>query len=152
MARQRTTLTEEETRELLAGPHKMQIATHNPDGTIHLVTMYYAMVDGLPAFWTYATSQKAVNPRRDPRLTALVETGDGYGDLRGISFTGRVEIIEDFDRVFAIGQQIYGRYVDFALEGPVLDYVEHQARKRLVFLVHADRTVSWDHRKLGVSV
>ncbi len=145
-------MTPDEVAELLAGPHKMQVATHNPDGTIHLVTMYYAMVDGLPAFWTYATSQKAVNLRRNPAITALVETGEGYGDLRGISFTGTVEIVEEFDRVFAIGQQIYGRYVDFALEGPVLDYVEHQARKRLVFLVHADRTVSWDHRKLGVSV
>ncbi len=152
MARQRTTMSDDEVADLLAGPHKMQVATHNPDGTIHLVTMYYAMVDGLPAFWTYRTSQKAVNLARDPAITALVETGDNYGDLRGISFTGKVEIVDDFDRVFAIGQQIYGRYVDFALEGPVLDYVEHQARKRQVFLVHADKTVSWDHRKLGVSL
>ena len=151
MARQRTTMTDAEVEELLAGPHKMQVATHNPDGTIHLVTMYYAMVEGRPAFWTYATSQKAVNLARDPSITALVETGDDYGNLRGISFIGRVEVVGDFERVFAIGQQIYGRYVDFALEGPVLDYVEHQARKRQVFLIDADKTVSWDHRKLGLS-
>ncbi len=143
-------MTGEELEELLAGPHKMQVATHNPDGTIHLVTMYYAMVEGLPAFWTYATSQKALNLRRDPALTALVETGEGYGELRGVSFTGRAEIVEDLDRVFEIGKQIYGRYLDFALEGPVLDYVAAQARKRIVMLVHAEKTVSWDHRKLGV--
>lgn len=51
---------------LLAEPHKLQLATHAADGSIHLVTMFYAVVDEQLAFWTYSRSQKAVNLARDP--------------------------------------------------------------------------------------
>ena len=107
--RERIRMTEAEQVEFLAAPHKMQLATINPDGTPHLVTMYYGVFDGLLGFWTYRTSQKAVNLERDPRATCLVETGEGYDNLRGVQINGVVERIEDVDRIRAIGATVYGR-------------------------------------------
>ena len=41
------------------------------------------------AFWTYGRSQKIVNLRRDPRITCLVEDGEDYFELRGVSDPGQ---------------------------------------------------------------
>ncbi|MHB8339971.1 MAG: pyridoxamine 5'-phosphate oxidase family protein [Mycobacteriales bacterium] len=148
--RARVRMTDAEVLELLAGVHKLQVATLNADGTVHLVTMYYALRDGLIAFWTYRTSQKAVNLARDPRVSCLVEVGDSYDTFRGVSVIGRAELITDPDQVLAIGTEIYGRYFG-APGGPVLDYVATMAKKRVVALVHPDRVASWDHRRLATA-
>ena len=148
--RERIRMTDEEQAAFLEQPHKMQLATINPDGTPHLVTMYYAMFDGLVGFWTYRTSQKAVNLDRDPRVTCLFETGEGYDQLRGMSINGTVERIEDTDRIRDIGTAVYGRYIgDFTPE--LADYLEPQARKRWAYLVHPAKVSSWDHRKLAAA-
>jgi PPOX class probable F420-dependent enzyme len=146
--RARIRMTDEEIRSFLGGPYKLQVATINKDGTPHLVTMYYAVVDGRIAFWTYRAAQKAVNLRRDPRLTCLVETGEGYDQLRGVQVSGRAELIDEPERVLAIGTEIYDRYMG-PLDGPVAEYVARMATKRVAVIVDPDRVVSWDHRKLA---
>ena len=104
--RDRVQMTGAEVAAMLAGNRKVQLATINPDGYPHLVTMYYALVDGKIAFWTYRTSQKALNLARDPRISCLVETGDAYFDLRGVQIQGTVETITDPDAVYQIGLAI----------------------------------------------
>ena len=60
-------MTPEEIDEFLHGRRMMNIATHNHDGTIHLVAMWYGFTpDGRPAFETFAKSQKIQNLRREP--------------------------------------------------------------------------------------
>ena len=149
--RERIRMTDEEQVAFLAAPHKMQLATINADGTPHLVTMYYAVFDGLLGFWTYRTSQKAVNLDRDPRATCLVETGEGYDQLRGVQINGTVERITDVNRIRTIGAAVYSRYIsDFTpeLEG----YLEPQAQKRWAYLLHPEKVSTWDHRKLDAAM
>ena len=102
--RDRVAMTEPETAALLAASRKLQLATLNADGSVHLVTMFYAMVGGQIAFWTYRASQKARNLARDPRVTCLVETGEEYFDLRGVQVQGTVRCVEDPDGVLGIGR------------------------------------------------
>jgi len=143
-------MTEAEIAEFLAAPNKLQLATIQPDGTPHLVTMYYAMFDGLIGFWTYRTSQKAVNLERDPRATCLVETGEGYENLRGVQVNGVVQRIDDTDRIRAIGAAVYSRYIkDFTPE--LESYLDPQARKRWAYLLQPTKVSSWDHRKLAAA-
>jgi nitroimidazol reductase NimA-like FMN-containing flavoprotein (pyridoxamine 5'-phosphate oxidase superfamily) len=73
--RDRVAMTAADVAAMLARSHKLQLATINRDGTPHLVTMFYVMLDGHITFWTYRSSQKARNLARDPRVTCLVETG-----------------------------------------------------------------------------
>lgn len=147
--RERIRMTDEEIAGLLAAPLKLQLATINADGTPHLVTMYYALVDDRIAFWTYRTSQKAVNLARDPRLTCLVEEGDAYDQLRGVQIGGRVETVEGYEATRAIGAEIYGRYHE--LTPAMLSYIDDQAKKRNAYLVVAERVASWDHCKLAAA-
>jgi hypothetical protein len=81
-------MTDDEIRAFLEAGRDLQVASINADGTPHLVTMWYRMLDGEIVFWTYAKSQKVMNLRRDPRLTVLVATGDRYEQLKGVSIVG----------------------------------------------------------------
>jgi PPOX class probable F420-dependent enzyme len=145
--RDQVTMTEAEIAALLAAARKVQLATINPDGTPHLVTMFYALIDGQIAFWTYRTSQKARNLARDPRLACLVEDGEDYFELRGVQVTGTVRRIEDQAGVLDIGRRIAGGLSGVPADA-LDDYVAHAARKRVGYIVEPQRVVSWDHHKL----
>ena len=143
----RVAMTPAEVTGFLEANRKLQLATINRDGTPHLVTMYYVMMDGQITFWTYRSSQKALNMARDPRIACLAETGNEYFDLRGVQVQGVVQITEDPAEVLAIGRRIAAVTLNLH-EGLADDYVEHTAPKRLGFLVEPTRVVSWDHSKL----
>jgi PPOX class probable F420-dependent enzyme len=147
MSRAAAAMTADETTAFLGSSRKMQLATINPDGTPHLVTMFYVMRDGRITFWTYRASQKARNLARDRRLTCLIEDGDEYFDLRGVQVRGVVERIEDPAGVAAVGSLIVGGLAGVPADGST-HYVEHAARKRVAYTVTAERIASWDHRKL----
>ena len=145
--RDRVTMTADETSAFLAGSRKLQLATLNPDGAPHLVTMFYTVLEGQIAFWTYRASQKARNMLRDPRVTCLVESGENYFELQGVQVHGRVAIIEDPAEILRIGTRISADLTGVPGEG-LADFVAHTARKRLGYIVQPSRISSWDHRKL----
>src|SRR6476659_4049083 len=127
----------------------LQVASINSDGTPHLVAMWYARHGGEITFWTYAKSQKVVNLRRDPRLTVMVESGAKYEELKGVTIYGTARIIEDLDEVFAFGDNVYERYWGPIDNDMVREGVRAMGRKRVVIVVEPEKTVSWDHSKLG---
>ncbi|HEU4514349.1 MAG TPA: pyridoxamine 5'-phosphate oxidase family protein [Nocardioidaceae bacterium] len=142
-------MSDAEIEEFLAGHKKVQVATVNPDGSPHLTTLFYVVDEGRIAFWTYARSQKVKNLERDPRVTCLVETGDDYFELRGVSVSGRAELVTDEDGIRAIGTAVASRMVDGADLGDIgRGEVERQVRKRVGVVVVPTRTASWDHRKM----
>ena len=98
-----------EVSAFLAASRKLQLATINQDGTPHLVAMYYVLLGGRIAFWTYRASQKALNLARDPRLTCLVESGEEYFDLRGVQVAGLARLVEEPAGVLEIGRGVAGR-------------------------------------------
>ena len=144
--RDRVMMTDAEVSDFLAQGRKVQLATIGPDGMPHLVTMYYALMDGQITFWTYRASQKALNLARDPRVSCLVETGEAYFDLRGVQVQGTVRRIEDPEDVLRIGQAITTAMTGAPEQAG--GYVEQAARKRVGFAVEPARVISWDHAKL----
>ena len=142
------TMTEAEIADFLAPPRNLQVATINRDGTPHLVTMYYAVIDDRIAFWTYRKSQKVLNLKRDPRITVLVEDGKSYGELRGVSIAGRAILSEDREAVMDIGKRLFVRYFGDLNEAAMAG-VEASGAKRIAITVEPEHVVSWDHGKLG---
>jgi PPOX class probable F420-dependent enzyme len=145
--RDKVAMTAAEVAEFLAGSHKLQLATINPDGTPHLVTMFYVMLGGRIAFWTYRASQKALNLSRDPRLTCLVESGEDYFDLRGVQVAGVARLVDDLAGVTEIGRGVAAGMTGMPADSAE-DYVAHSARKRVGFIVEPVRIISWNHSKL----
>ena len=145
--RDRVAMTEAEAAAFLAANRKVQLATINRDGTPHLVAMYYVMLAGQLAFWTYRSSQKAVNLARDPRLSCLVEAGEEYFDLLGVQVTGTARPVTDPAGVLEIGRGVAAAMGGVPADA-IEDYVAQAARKRIGYLVEPARIASWDHRKL----
>lgn len=142
-------MTPAEVEAFLDAERTLQVASINSDGTPHLVAMWFARHDGAIAFWTYAKSQKVVNLQRDPRLTVMVESGDKYEELKGVTIYGHARIVTDLDDVFAFGDNVYERYWGPIDNDMVREGVRAMGRKRVVIVVEPDKTVSWDHSKLG---
>src|SRR5437773_5184400 len=88
-------MTDEEIRAFLEEQRTLQVATIDHDGYPHLVAMWYVLINDEIAFWTYAKSQKAVNLRRDPRLTCLVEARQRYDEPRGVHYKGKAVMSDD---------------------------------------------------------
>src|SRR4051794_14281971 len=143
-------MTPEEIDEFLHGRHSMSMGTVNGQGRIHLVAMWYGFVDGAIGFETKAKSQKVVNLRRDPRLTVMVETGEYYEELKGVELVGTGEVIEDPDQLFQLGISVFERYMGMKYTEDMRPAVEGMLRKRVLVKLHVERTVSWDHSKLGL--
>jgi PPOX class probable F420-dependent enzyme len=139
----------EEIRAFLEEQRTLQVATIDHDGWPHLVAMWYVLINDQVVFWTYAKSQKAVNLRRDARLTCLVETGERYDELRGVQIKGRAIIHDDRESVQRVGEIIWQRYHGGSLDDESRRMVAAQAAKRVVIFVEPVEVVSWDHRKLG---
>ncbi|HEY3906881.1 MAG TPA: pyridoxamine 5'-phosphate oxidase family protein [Streptosporangiaceae bacterium] len=148
--RDKVAMTEAEVQEMLASHNKVQLATNGHDGFPHLVTMYYVMMDGLITFWTYRSSQKALNLGRDPRISCLVEVGNEYFDLKGVVVQGTTRRLEDPAVILEIGRRITATFSDQSAmaDDAVTDYVEHAARKRFGYAVEPSKVISWDHTKL----
>lgn len=143
------TMTDPEISEFLHHSRVATLASLGPTGMPHLVAMWYAVLDGEIWFETKAKSQKVVNLRRDNRLTALVEAGDTYDQLRGVSIEGHAEIFDDHDTVFAVCRDVWERYTAPYTE-EARPAVEQMMAKRVAVRVVPGRVRSWDHRKLGM--
>jgi PPOX class probable F420-dependent enzyme len=142
-------MTADEIETFIARSRTATLATLSPSGGPHLVAMWYAVLDGEIWFETKAKSQKAVNVRRNPTVTVLVEDGQTYDTLRGVSIEGRAEIVEDPDSLLRVGISVWERYT-----GPYTDemrpFVDKMMNNRIAMRVVPARVRSWDHRKLGM--
>jgi PPOX class probable F420-dependent enzyme len=147
--RDQIVMSDKEIAQFLQEQRVATCATIGRDGQPHLVAMWYAILDGVMWFETKAKSQKAVNLRRDSRVTVMVETGHTYDALRGVALEGHATIVEDPDALWEVGVNVWERY-----NGPyseeVRPMVEFMLTKRVAVRVDVERIRSWDHRKLGL--
>lgn len=146
--RDQVRMTDDEIDEFLSGRHTLQVATIGPSGHPHLVAMWYGFHDGKIAFWTYGRSQKVINLGRNPKMTCLVETGDEYAVLRGVELVGTGEVIAAGPATQAVGESVYERYTA-PIDDVARQMVAAMGAKRVAVVLHVERVVSWDHRKLG---
>ena len=142
-------MTDDEIAEFIDHSRTATLATVSPGGRPHLVAMWYAVLDGEIWFETKAKSQKAVNLRRDSTVTVMIDDGQTYDTLRGVSIDGRAEIVDDPDSLLRVGISVWERYT-----GPYSDdmrpFVDQMMYNRIAVRVVPTRLRSWDHRKLGM--
>ena len=142
-------MTTEEAASFLADQRVVICASHGPRGWPHLMPLWYTVRDQDIWAWTYAKSQKVRNLERDNRATLQIEDGVEYQELRGLMIEVQTVIHRDTERVAKFGAELFERYGTGATGPEFLDAVRAQAAKRVALQFIAERTASWDHRKLG---
>lgn len=163
--REQIKMSEAEAAAFLAEERTVTCATVGPRGWPHLMPLWYVLRDPGDAgetpgprvwAWTYASSQKVRNMRRDPRATLQVEAGEQYEELRGVMIESEVIVHRDIDTVKPLGEDILMRYASPRGASPVTELpaevaamVGKQAAKRVGLEFVEFRRTSWDHRKLG---
>ncbi|MBB3049856.1 PPOX class probable F420-dependent enzyme [Prauserella isguenensis] len=150
-------MSDDEIRAYFAEQRVINVATMNPNGRPHLAPLWYfpreSDAQDVPALvtWTYRKSQKIANLQRLPQATVLIESGDTYERLRGVSMECDVTFVEDTGETAQIGTALAMRYA--GLEGEPPEELEagisYQAPKRVGLSFTPTKIVSWDHTKLG---
>ena len=148
--RSKVEMTDDEIAAFIASSRTATMATIGSTGLPHLVAMWYGVIDGDIWFETKAKAQKVVNLKRNDALSVLIEDGLTYNALRGVALEGRGEIIDDPDKLWTLGVDIWERYT-----GPYTEemkpFVETMLHKRVCVRLHVERIRSWDHNKLGMA-
>ena len=147
--RDKIRLTPEEMEIFIEGQKSLQVATINQDGTPHLSTLWFAVVDGEFVFETYTKSQKIKNLERDNRIALLLEDGVEYDKLRGVAINGRAELHTDPAVVHRLALEVMDRNNPDINREMLSKAAESMALKRTAVVVKADKIISWDHTKLG---
>ena len=142
-------LTPAEQLELLDSERVVIVSSHGPRGWPHSMPMWFTVRDGEIWIWTYGKSQKVKNLERDPRVTMLLEDGEVYDKLRGVSIQGRAVLHKDVEKVHELHQAVLRRNTP-ELTDEVIEKVSlSMAPKKTAIVVVPEKTVSWDHTKLG---
>src|SRR4051812_13521481 len=133
MANQRAqiVMSHDEQVEFLHQQRSCTLGSYGPQGQIHLVGMWYAVMDDHVWFETKRKAQKTVNLRRDARCSFLTEAGHTYDQLRGVAIEGRGEVIEDSDVVWDVCVNIFERY-NAPYTEELRPFVEFMAHNRVV--------------------
>jgi PPOX class probable F420-dependent enzyme len=143
-------MSDEEIVAFLAEGKTMNLATIGPNGRPHLVALWYVPDGNVLETWTFAKAQKTANLRRLPQATILVETGDSYEKLRGVSMECDVELVTDVEKITAIGVGLMHRYSSSPeVATSASQFVRLQAPKRVGLICRPTKIVSWDHSKLA---
>lgn len=142
-------MSAEEVASFLRDQRVLICATTGPRGWPHLMPLWYIVREREIWAWTYGKSQKVRNLERDPRATLQVEAGDQYQELRGVMIEAQTSIHRDPELVAGVGADIFRRYGSVSLGAQFMEVVRAQAAKRVALQFLAERTASWDHRKLS---
>jgi len=143
-------MTDDEMESFIEEQKSLQVACHDQDGSIHLSTLWFAVVDGRLAFGTYTRSQKILNLQRNDRITLLLEDGLTYETLRGAMIKGRAVLhgAENVEEVNRVARAVMIRNQMGVPEEHLDAAAAVWAAKRTVVIVEPETTISWDHTKL----
>jgi PPOX class probable F420-dependent enzyme len=142
---ERDVLTEELVAQLLRARLIANLATLDPDGSPHVVGMWFLWDDGKLLLPTNRRTRKAKNVARDPRVTVMIDDSRGGLDLRGVTLVGRADLVEG-DEALELNRRIHLKYLTERGRGlePVDRYLStDDVTIRLTPL----RASSWDLRQ-----
>jgi nitroimidazol reductase NimA-like FMN-containing flavoprotein (pyridoxamine 5'-phosphate oxidase superfamily) len=142
-------LTDDEQRAFLDQGWTLQVASLGPKGYPHLVAMWYVVIDGRVHFTTFGKSQKILNLRRDPKITAMLESGKAYAELKGLVIEGTGTLLEDPPFTAKVMALVGTKYNGIPAPTETPEGALRVATKRVVVRIDPVDIYSWDHSKLG---
>jgi PPOX class probable F420-dependent enzyme len=135
-------MTDEEVEAYLAQPLIAKLSTHNKDGTIHTVPIWFKYQNREILLGTQEITQKVKNIKRDPRVTVLVDTTEPR--LKGVIMYGTAEI--DHNGVIPTRISIFEKYMDPDRAPRLADRLA-STWQPVVVRIKPDRIISFDYSK-----
>lgn len=137
----------DEMEAFLAQPLIAKLCTHNEDGTIHVVPIWFKYQDGEILLGTQEITRKVRNIKRDNRVSVLVDTTEPR--LKGVIMSGRADL--DYDDVIPKRVSIFEKYMG-PENAPGLAERLASNWKPVVIRVKPEHIISFDYSKgFGIS-
>jgi PPOX class probable F420-dependent enzyme len=136
--------TEEELVAFLGSMPIARLATHNPDGSIHVVPVWFAYVDGDILIGTQAMTRKVRNVERDPRVTVLIDNQEP--PLKGVMIYGTATL--EADDLIAKRVGIFERIMPTENAQGLAEALAAGYEPAVIRVVPTSMT-SWDYEKPG---
>lgn len=134
-------LTDDELDAFLASAHTVRVATADPAGTPHVVPLWFVWHEGAMYLNSTLGNVTVENMLRSGKATAVVDAGEAYDELRGVTIAGRVERLGGF-----APDEVERAWSDKYLGGNEPPY--RRWKNRSWFRLYPERIASWDFRKI----
>jgi PPOX class probable F420-dependent enzyme len=132
----------DEIKEFLDRPLIAKLCTHNEDGTIHIVPIWYRYVDGEILLGTQEVTRKVRNIKRDNRVTLLVDAQEPV--LGAVVFKGTAEL--DYQDVITKRISIFERYMS-AERAENLAHRLAKSWRPVIVHIKPESMISFDYNK-----
>jgi hypothetical protein len=133
----------------LADARTCRVATVGPDGP-HATPLWFVWVDGRLWLYSITRSQRWADLTRDPRISAVIDDGLEYRQLRGVEIVGAAEVVGAVPRLPGTdpGAELAACEQAFAAKYFAgSDRMDHDGRHGWLRVVPR-KIVSWDFRKI----
>jgi general stress protein 26 len=130
-------MTPEELEEFLRTERTVRVGTVSPDGEPHVSPLWFVWHDGAMYFNSLKRSRRARDVEEGSRVSACVDAGHEYAELRGAILYGVIEEAGDVPDI----RQMFGDKYWGGIEIP-----EVKSHRWLV--LRPDKAVSWDFKKI----
>ena len=101
-------MSEAEIADFVANSRTGTLATIGADGQPHLTAMWYARGRRRDLAGDQGQVAEGGQPQARSAGQLLIEDGDTYDTLRGVSFEGVAEIVDDPDAIFIVSASVCG--------------------------------------------
>ncbi|MCZ7540045.1 MAG: pyridoxamine 5'-phosphate oxidase family protein [Anaerolineae bacterium] len=135
-------LVQAEVEEFLSQPHIARLSTHNEDGSIQTIPIWFDYVDGEILLGTQEVSRKVQNIKHNPQVSILID--DPTPPFKGVLIYGQARL--DYNNVLAKRTALISKYMP---PEDAANLAQGLASKwQLVIIrVRPDRIVSFDYGK-----
>ncbi len=139
------TLADPLVRQLLDARHIASLATENPDGSIHIVAVWYWFDAGKVFVATSSRSRKARNLQSNPTVSLMIDSRDPAASF-GVNIAGAAQILTgDSSRKCNAG--VHRKYLsEAALQDPAVGPV-FAAWDDVTIQITPGRVTVWDMRQ-----
>lgn len=143
----RVAMTPAEVDDFLTGQRTCRVATTGADGRPHVTPLWFVWHGGALWLTSIVRSQRWTDLARDPRVAVVIDTGEQYGELRGVEISGTAAPVGDVPR----GREPHLELAEperlFARKYAGTDEFDPDGRHAWLRIT-SDKLVSWDFRKI----
>src|SRR5258705_8545681 len=106
-------LSDEEVWAFAERAHTGILTTLRRDGRPVSLPLWFVAFEGSIHFSPLSRSKKVARARHDSRACFLVESGLAWRELKAVTMTGSVEVVEDADLALRVASELDRKYRDF---------------------------------------
>jgi PPOX class probable F420-dependent enzyme len=142
---QKPPLSQEELVAFLNEAPLARLSSLNPDGTIHIASVYFKYDDGDILIGTQVISHKIRNIKKNPNVTVLID--NQQAPFRGVLIYGVATL--EYEDVIAKRASIFSRYMSAEDAQNSATNLANQFES-VVVRIQPQKVISYDYTKAGL--